>query len=360
LRLLAQWPINRLLIFGPKPPEGAETLKCRYHHFQPMIERLQYSRFAPLAPPLSWLLPFAVPDVEINAPAVVLSVMQTSIYYRAAAEVAWRYQLPLALVIHDDPEEIEPVRWWTRPLVRKFHSNVYQGARVRFCVSPQMQDELSVRYNAPSDVLYPSRSQSIKPRAIALNETLRRKDRLVIGYGGSIKYGYGERLEELLPEFQKHEVTLRIYSLQEPWFLSERAVEYAGPSNSPDTMWQRVKEECDAVILPYCGPEHGHQSLYRTHFPSKLPEYLALGMPIVITGPEYATGVQWGNANPDAAVVVPVTDPSRLGLVLGRLRADGAYRAALARGAVRAAAEEFDPARIGEIFRCKLQSLVDQ
>ena len=358
LRLLAQWPTDRLAIFGPNPPKEAETLDCPYHHYQPIIERLQYSRFAPLAPPLTWLLPLALPDVSVHPPAIVLSVMQTSVYYRAAQRVARRYRLPLALIIHDDPEEIEPIRWWTRSLVRKFNTNVYQSAGIRFCVSPQLRDELCDRYGAPGEVLYPNRSRSLKPRPVALNDILRRQDGLVVGYAGTVRYGYGDRLEQLLPVFRRHQTTLRIYSLEKPRFLRQNGVEYAG-SFSPNGVWERVKEECDAVILPYCGPEHGHENLYRTHFPSKLPEYLALGMPVIITGPNYATGMQWGVTHPDAAVVVPATDPSELGAVLTRLRNEGAYRASLAGGALRASTGELDPDRIDETFRRGLQILVD-
>jgi hypothetical protein len=61
-------------------------------------------------------------------------------------------------------------------------------------------------------------------------------------------------------------------------------------------MWRTMQERADVMILPYSNPSRGNELLYRTHFPSKLTEYLALGMPVIVSGPEEATGVRYANA----------------------------------------------------------------
>ena len=275
----------------------------RYTEFLPWLARWQFTRFAPILPPAAALLGGRALDVEAKRPAVVLSVMQTSSYYQTAYSTARHLNLPFALVVHDDPEEIEQVRSWALPAVRRVQGRIYRDADIRFCVSPQLRDLLADRYGVGADVLYPNRSASLKPRPPEWNRELR-GDKLKIGYAGTIAYGYGRRLTELVPIFHSANVTLRVYSLQEPDFTAMRGVEYAGPSETPDLLWKRVTDECDAVILPYCRPEHGHEQLYRTHFPSKLPEYLALGMPVIVTGPSYATGMQWANENKAACICV--------------------------------------------------------
>jgi glycosyltransferase involved in cell wall biosynthesis len=352
-RLFSEWPADRLIVYGPTPPASTETLRCEYHFFKPAVTRLQSTRFAPIAPPLSWVWPIAVPDVKVAAPTVVVSVMQSSAYYRAAHRFASERRLPLALIIHDDPEEIEPVRSWSRRLMRNFNGRAYRLAQIRFCISPQMRDELAIRYGAMGEVLYPNRSRSLSPRSPELNQSLRRPNNLVLGYAGSLNYGYGQRLQQLLPIFRRERVTLRIYSSHKPSFLAAGSVEYAGHMD-PSHVWERVKTECDAVILPYCGPDLGHQDLYRTHFPSKLTEYLALNMPVVITGPKYATGVQWGAAHPQACITIVNGNFDNLATALQRLSSDASYRARLAQGAVDCANEQFDPRIIEETFRKKL------
>ena len=353
-RLLESWPSERLTVYGPPPPAGAGILRCAYHQFRPATEKLHYSRFAPLAPPLSWILPIGEPACSLPRNSVVLSVMQSSAYYRSAWAVARRNEVPLALIIHDDPEEIEPVKWWSRGMLRHFNARTFRAAKVRFCISPQMCASLEARYGAKSALLYPNRSRKIIARRKDLNFALRRKSGLVIGYAGTLAYGYGQRLEQLLPMLRRHGVILRIYSRQRPWFVAD-GVEYAG--GEPDHVWPRVQADCDAVILPYAGPEHGHATLYETHFPSKLPEYLALGMPVIITGPAYATGVQWGLGHPDACIVVANEAPETWRPVLARLSTQAHYRCELAENARAAANGEFDPDQIETFFTTTLRGL---
>jgi glycosyltransferase involved in cell wall biosynthesis len=356
LRLFECWPKDRLQVIGPLPPGGAVTLNCSYTGFRPRLARLQFTRFAPLLSALAGIIPPQRVQPAVRRPGVVVSVMQTGLYYAAAYAAAKRLGLPLCLIVHDDPEEIEIVAWWGLPLVRRFNRRVYQQAQLCLCVSPQLRDVLAERYGRIGHVLYPNRSPSLQARDPEANIELRR-GRLTIGYAGTMVYGYGNRLEELAPIFRAAGVTLRIYSLEEPNFLGAGGVEYAGPY-SPDVLWERVKSECDAVILPYCGPRHGHTNLYRTHFPSKLPEYLALGMPVIITGPAYATGMQWAADHPDACLRVPVEEDERWPEVLSQLAVDGVYRGTLARGALKASGE-FDPGEITSRFVAYIRSAAE-
>lgn len=356
LRLLEHWPSDRLMIYGPKVPHGATTLRCSYRDFTPPARRIQFTRFSPLLAPLCWLLPARIRRPRpLPKNAVVLSVMQSAVYYQAAWSFARRSDLPLALVIHDDPEEIQPVRWWTRPSVQRLNGLIYRTARLRFCVSPQMCDALELRYGVKGDVLYPNRSRNIVPRPQELSRSLRRSNGLVIGYVGSMVYGYEQALESLAPGLHSQGVTLRIYSRQVPSFIGQLGVEYAGCIQSDRELWLKVQAECDAVILPYpTNPEHRLQALYRTHFPSKLPEYLALGMPIIVTGPREATGVQWALAHPDTCVVVPSDCPGNWPVTLRRLATDDTFRSDLANAAVAAGNSEFAPEKIVAYFASRL------
>ena len=360
MRLLRRWPADRLTVYGPPVPEGAETLGCRYYRFQPFMARLQFTRLAPLVPPFAALVPASGPDVAVNGPAVVLSVAEGSAYSRAARDFARRHRLRLALIVHDDPEAIEGVRPWARPFMQRVNGDVFRFARLRFCVSGPLRDALAVRYGAPAEVLHPMRSPHLRPRAPELTRNLRRGKGLVLGYAGALGYAYDHALAELLGEIRAAEATLRVYSLQQPWFVHEPGVEFAGPLASPEAVWKRVQEECDAVILPYyTGQNPGHRALYRTHFPSKLVEYLALGMPVIITGPDFAAGVQWGLSHAASCVTVPAGGVLRLTDVLRALAGNPDHRVALAQNAARAADEEFDPDDVERQFVASLSALAN-
>jgi glycosyltransferase involved in cell wall biosynthesis len=262
-------------------------------------------------------------------------------------------------MVYDEPEEFERVVWWNRWIIRRGNRLIYTAAKARLCVSPQMEQVLGRRYGAAGDVLYPIRSRSLAARDIDSARTLRREGQLVIGYAGNLAYGYGDRLQQLLPIFKEAGTVLRIYSFQAPRFLEDATVEYAGGFTDQQVMWERVQSECDAVILPYGEPEHGHQQLYRTHFPSKLPEYLALGMPVVITGPDYATGMVWAKAHPDACLRISNHDGEMIGSSLQRLRNDPGLRRGLSMGALNAAREEFDPEETKKRFVSAIQGVAE-
>jgi glycosyltransferase involved in cell wall biosynthesis len=354
-RLLQGWPADRIRVFGPLPPKDAVKLDCDYVHFRPKLLRLQFTRFAPFAPPLAAVFPRSRLNIVTKRPAIVLSVMQTSMFYGAAYAAAKRLHLPLGLIVHDDPQEIERLCWWGLPLMRRVNGRIYRAADVRFCVSPQLRDLLAERYGASAEILYPNRSVSLEPRPMEWNATLRRH-KLTIGYAGTMAYGYGWRLQELAPIFDAAGATLRIYSMQKPDFIPALGVEYAGQFQRPEAVWEHVKAECDAVILPYCRPQHGHEHLYRTHFPSKLPEYLALGMPVIVTGPNYATGVQWAVSNSKACVQVGINEDGEWNRILSRLRADPDLRIRLSQAALEAG-RIFEPNKLIANFESRLRAI---
>lgn len=364
MRLLRDYPPEKLRIAGPRPHPESQTLPCRYVTLQDVtLARLYSSRFA------KWKRSFEafgfggevpVGDVEKIAldfrPEAILTVMEESQYYLAAGRFASRHHVPLLVIVHDLVELFEPVHSWAVSRQRKRNGEFYRAAAARFCVSPSMADCLREKYGVDSAVLYPSRSDDLMPRSPLESATLKREGRLTIGYAGGLSYGYAEGVQSILPALIGAGAVLRVYS---PWVPGSLvgAVEAAGFSPTPMQTWERLKEECDVVLLPYAW-EEGFRMLYDTHFPSKLTEYLALGMPVLISGPAYAAGVAWGLQHPKAVVTVsdPSVDAVRTACV--RLRDDAGLRASLGAQSVLAGNQEFDPIRIREKFLRKLRDVV--
>lgn len=221
---------------------------------------------------------------------------------------------------------------------------------------------------------------------------------LTLGYAGSVAYGYGEALADLIPVLREVGAkillsTPRPRGILQPLLEATDVVEWMAHRADIIEMWRTMQERVDVMILPYSNPAGGNELLYRTHFPSKLTEYLALGMPVIVSGPEFATGVQWargarapqemedgsseivGNealssrsqlASAGAAAVeilrrspngvVPCTSREELVAALGQLKEKGQLRAELAKRAVAAGVRDFDPARI----RCGFRAVLDE
>jgi hypothetical protein len=79
----------------------------------------------------------------------------------------------------------------------------------------------------------------------------------------------------------------------------------------------------------------------RMSFPSKLTDYTAVGLPLLICGPEDCAAVRWAQANPGVAEVVASDDAAALGVAVDRLCRDRDHRIALACTAQRVGKRDF-------------------
>ena len=285
--------------------------------------------------------------------------MQHASWYDSAMAYARAKGLPLVTIVHDTNESFDKVYRWAKEAQRRADGRFYRFARHRLCVSPEMEEFCFQKYGVRGEVMYPNRDESLRPRPMEMNLDLRSPPNLTVGFVGNVNYGYGKALVDLLPSFEQSGARLRIWSQppgEECKELAENpSVQIEGFLPSPD-VWELVKQGCDAVILPYSNKEK-MKHLYSFHFPSKLPEYLALGMPVIVTGPEYATGYRWVQRYPEAAVTTETCDPDKLGPILKKLATNGELRSKLAQGASKVAEAEFDPVKIRAEFLRQFQIL---
>jgi hypothetical protein len=360
-RLLQHHAPERLKAVGPAPQPSSETLACAYAELAPAVSsRLNLTRLAELKRSLeamSWL--GRIPDARVDHAVadfradVVVSVMERLDYVDAAHRYCRRHQVPFALIVHDRLESFDRVYGAFAEAQRRRLATIYRDAAVRFCISPEMEQCLSRLYGAPGTVLYPNRAEDLTARPADDSLTLKDATQLTIGYAGAMNYGYGERLAHVMPTLATAGVRLRVYSREAPPPMP--GVTYAGAFRHTRDLWEQLQRECDMVWLPY-SHDGEQRSLYETHFPSKLTEYLALGMPVAITGPGYATGVRWGVRHPDAALTIADDRPEQIAAAFGRLRGDGGARRRLAVGAISGGDADFNPVVIRGQFLDALQS----
>lgn len=394
-RLFAGHREDRLFVIGPQPHPDAELLDCPYKRLGMPLRRLERTRFSIHKRSLAALGLVPLPShrkimrlLGDFAPDVIVCVMANTPWVRVAERTARKLGVRLVLIVHDLNEEFEKVFPWAREGLFAQNRAVYRAAARRLCVSPEMVGFLQQRYGASGEVMYPNRSEWLQPRVAEMSLMLRAEGGpssapapLTLGYAGSVAYGYGEELVRLIGVLRGAGVRLRMFSPRPTGILdalnhAKDVVEICG-YRPAEEMWREIQKTCDAVILPYSNPAGSQELLYHTHFPSKLTEYVALGLPVVVAGPDFATGVRWalpekwksGRAEkpkdgssafqhfnvsdvprlcPNGAV--PCPDRETLAVVLKRLREDGALRCELARRTVEAGRRDFDPVVIRERF----------
>jgi hypothetical protein len=365
-RLLQGYPAEKIRVVGPPAEKLSAPSRFIHHVVRMPWRKFEMSRFNVMHRSLRSYGAVALKHPEeIDRlldgfrPQVVLTVMQFGTWYLSSMRYARSRNLPLVCLIHDDNECFEPVYGWARGARRRTDGRFYRYACRRLCVSPEMEEECSRRYGVRGEVMYPNRSEDLNPRDPMLNVALRTPGRLTLGFVGNSNYGYGEQLVRMLPTFRSMGARLVIYGPRprgeaSPLCEAVDVVEYRGFVPSSFEAWEGVKQDCDAMIFPYLDPPGRMEGLYTLHFPSKLPEYLALGMPIVMIGPESATGVRWVRRHPDAALLLDHLNPCSWPAALEMLRDSAPLRESLALNAGKAGGHDFDPVEIRRRFQACL------
>jgi glycosyltransferase involved in cell wall biosynthesis len=370
-RLLAKYPPERLRVLSRHLPTIGDPLPdVVYRRLMIPLQRLETTRFSFIKRSMSaWGLtpPASVRRIDrllgTFVPDVVFCVMQNAEYFGSAQRYARRHGISFIVAVHDVNEVFEPVYACARRARRKRNGRFYRAAARRLCISPEMEWWCAARYGARGDVLYPNRSDDLRPRSFELSRQLRRPGTLSIGFAGNLNYGYGLGLCQALPSIRRAGIRLVLYShtpygIAAPLNDATDCCEFRGFVPA-DEAWAGIKRDCDAVWLPYPNPAGTLEPLYRRHFPSKLTEYLALGMPVLVTGPDYATGVQWARANSHAIVSATGTEESEMAAVFDRLANDANWRFRLASESWQVGLRDFDPVQIREQFYAHLRSAAE-
>ena len=353
-RLFRDYPTERLLVVSNHlPPVNASALACRYAHLPLAADRLNRTRFWPWRAALrslgaSSLTRLSRVDAVVQdfAPEVVITLMQDSWYYDLAARYARQRSLPLLLFIHDLPHGFEPVTSWLTARQRTRDRAVYEQAAKRLCISEGMNEWFTARFDLPGDVLLPPRDDDTPRQSPENCRKLKHPGHLTLGYAGGLHYGYGEQLLALLPVLRETGTKLEYFGPSPAGSVSALGaatdvIRFNGYAPTPAEAWQTLLARCDAVLQPYLNPAGVHETQYRTHFPSKLGDCLALGLPLIISGPGYASGVTWCLGRGKIAHVVKDPAPSAFAEALRHLRNSAADRVALATEA-QTAASSFD------------------
>ena len=360
-RLLQRYPVARLLIvesnlFMP----GTERRLPGVHHATLTVGRprlLQtrfhgwYSRWLMLRAPsrtsqLRELLGGFAPDA-------VLTVAH-GYSWVTAARYAEEIGVPLHLIVHDDWPRIVA----GQPQVEREFARVYRQAASRLCVSPFMAEEYEKRYGVAGTVLLPARA----PNAITfagLAERLQSSNAgPVFAFAGTINSpGYAKLLIGLAAHLVRHHGTLRIYGPLTPGQAQASGLTAANvrlegllPSSQ---LLERLRAEADVLFVPMSFADADRWNM-RMSFPSKLTDYTAVGLPLLICGPADCSAVRWAQANPGVAEVVTSDDVTAIGTAVDRLCRDRDLRVALARTAQAVGNRDFSAEHAEDILHAAL------
>lgn len=255
-------------------------------------------------------------------PEAVLTVAH-NYHWITAARLAEQLQLPLHLIIHDHPLQMIRIPIIPRRFLERVFCSVYRQAVTRFCVSPFMEAEYAAQFRLHGSVLYPSRS-SESPAWHDPPERDPSHRNLRIAFAGSITSNGYTRLLKRLAGSLAPEDRLVLFGPHTPeslsnWQLEQKNIELGGLLPAGELL-ERLRKEFDVLFVPMSFDMGGHDDVMRLGFPSKIADYTATGVPLLVCGPEYCSAVQWARSNHPVAEVVASEDSGELATALSRLR----------------------------------------
>lgn len=346
-RLLETYPVDRLLVavstFVPHDPRERLT-DVPYRHFSLGIPRLRRTRVEPyynlaLLAESAWPRPSLRRLVSSFSPDAILTV-EFGFGWRTAARIADAYHLPLHLIVHDHPYLLPGLPGSLRGHAYRHFARVYRRANVRYCVCPYMAETYQSLYGVPADVLYPGRAHDAR----VFDPPPPTERPLRVAYAGSLRPAYTSPLLAVANALARTGGNLLVFSHQAEHFrhppLGTHPHITLIPPVPHDRLIETLRQEADVLYCPMVAMG-GEVDTARVSFPSKLTEYTAAGLPILVSGPPQSTVIRWAHDYSGVAEVAQDAGQSAMDASIRRLL-DPAYRRVLALRAAQVGHDLFD------------------
>jgi glycosyltransferase involved in cell wall biosynthesis len=293
------------------------------------------------------------------SPEAVLTVTH-GYSWITAAKFAAEHRIPLHLICHDDWPRVANLPVFANRWLDSAFGKVYRQAATRFCVSPYMVRRNFDLYGVSGDVLYPSRDKdtpvfSNSPVRLGLSQSTLR-----VAFAGTLNTNdYARTLNSIAKALTNSDGVLLVYgpisrddaiSLG----LNESNIELRGFVPSSELIFH-LRQEADVLLVPMSFAP-GDEVAMAVNFPSKLADYTAVGLPLLIIGPENSSAVQWARENSGVALVLNGRAELLLKNALSSLATDGELRERLATKASEVGDRLFSAGIAQELFVRKLCS----
>ncbi len=366
-RLLQNYPPQQLLVMLGNVQAYRPDLRLagpRYvTHQTARFPRLLYTRFAPQY--AAWLYRTAAKSaaradnlIAEFKPQAVFTIAHNYTWLVADA-ISRRHNLPLHLAVWDDFVRQSRLTPKMRELAEPKFAEAYRRAASRLCISPNMAEVFEERYGVKGDVLYPLRGAELPtydapPQRVGRNDT-----QLTFAFAGSVNYGvYARMIGTLAKVLGELGHRLLVFGGISPDVARESGIAGSHVTLFPllkiEEVQQKMREQVDALFVPMSFASDMELDM-RISFPSKLSDYSAVALPLLIWGPQYCSANRWAHENPGAAVVVKEDTPAALADGVRQIATSGARRLIMGELAAAAGRRTFDHSAVTGLLHRKLR-----
>ena len=256
-------------------------------------------------------------------PEAVLTVAQ-GYSWLAAAQLAEDAGLPLHLIVHDHWLSLLEAFPGIKPWLDRRFGRLYRRAASRLCVSPFMEEEYRHNYGAAGEVLYPSRPKDCPSFDVPPESYSKKAGPLIGAYAGRILIaGYARLIADVARRLEKRGGSLLLFAPNShadlrSWGLDLPNVVPQGQADAGKLI-SRLRGEADFLFVPMAFDADGADYNMRVSFPSKLVDYTATGLPLLIWGPGECSAVRWAQLHAPVAEVVTSKEVGEIDAALQRL-----------------------------------------
>ena len=358
-RLLSDYPRDHLTIIETATRSSAlrRLPNVKYIGYPIGNPRLLNTRFHPYA--MAW---FSQAGTRL-APKIAQSVngfdfegvltVAHGFGWLAAARIASRGNVPLHLIVHDDWPRAADIAPRFRNWLDAQFARVYRQAQSRFGVSPAMCRAYLERYGKPAEIIYPTRAPDCPEFETPPEHLSHNGKPFSIAFAGTINSnGYIHALRVLQHALKAVGGRLLLFGPMPPDVAGQVGLDHpntqvCGLLSATDLL-TRLRTEADALFVPMSFDASDRDNMEMA-FPSKLADYTATGVPLLIYGPRYCSAVAWARENEGVAEVVE--SESDLTNAVERLANDSLTRVALGQRALEVGRQYFRHERVQEVFR---------
>lgn len=346
-RLLKEYPPERLLVIETNlqpSPNGRRLEGVAYRRLKFAKERLLRTRLrnaygsmlALAADRRARRVPKLVGGFE---PQAVLSVAH-GFSWMTAFRYAAAHDFPFHLIVHDDWKRMVPAAEPVHRVVAGRFAAAYRSAAECYNISPYMEEFHRRQLRRHAAVLPPCRDENLPRYSMPKAEE---RNSLVFAYAGALHDdGYRDlllRLARFLPE----DCRLLAFSPESGFELPPELhgrIDLRSPLPL-DELIPTLRAKADVLFCPSSFDANSRHAM-SVNLPSKLAEYTATGLPLLIWGPPDSSAVKWAAEREGSAVVVTEEDEATVRLAIERLR-DWTTRRSVASVAITAGDEYFSP-----------------
>ncbi|OSQ53512.1 hypothetical protein MGEO_03035 [Marivita geojedonensis] len=275
----------------------------------------------------------------------------------AAAHAARILDVPFHLICHDEWAKL-PSKIIGQSSREELFGRTYRAAHSRLCVSPFMEENYGRRFGETGTVLYPSRDKLEPSQDGPQARAAKTGDGLICTFAGSINSpGYVGALTRVADELAKIRGQLEIFGPVDAEAgaragLNKPNIRFRGMVPSAQLI-ETLRRESDILYVPMSFEARDRLNM-ELSFPSKLTDYTLTGLPLLISGPDYCSAVQWAEKYEGVAECVTEVEGNGLAEALRRLT-DPAHRLRVGRRAAEIGEELFSYERAIATFYRALQ-----